>query len=50
MWLEKGAHKLNVDAKGVILKGYDPVAYFSQQKAVKGSPKYQTTSEVVSHI
>ena len=43
VWLEKGAHKLNVDAKGVILKGYDPVAYFSPQKAVKGSPKYQTT-------
>src|ERR1700747_1078814 len=43
VWLEKGAHKLNLDSHGVILKGYDPVAYFTQKKAVKGSPKYQTT-------
>jgi YHS domain-containing protein len=43
VWLKKGEHKLNLDSKGVILKGYDPVAYFTQKKAVKGSPKYQTT-------
>ena len=43
VWLTKGEHKLNLDSKGVILKGYDPVAYFTQKKAVKGSPKYQTT-------
>ena len=43
VWLTKGQHKLNVDSKGVILKGYDPVAYFTQKKAVKGSLKYQTT-------
>src|ERR1700737_856502 len=30
--------KLNVDQKGVILKGYDAVAYFKQGKAVKGNP------------
>jgi YHS domain-containing protein len=41
VWLTKGEHKLNLDSKGVILKGYDPVAYFTQKKAVKGSPKYQ---------
>jgi YHS domain-containing protein len=41
--LTKGQHKLNLDSKGVILKGYDPVAYITQKKAVKGSPKYQTT-------
>jgi len=35
--------KLNVDEKGVILKGYDPVAYFKQGKAVKGDPKYSST-------
>ena len=34
VWVEKGAHKVNVDSKGVILKGYDPVAYFTQNKAV----------------
>jgi YHS domain-containing protein len=43
VWLTKGEHKLNLDSKGVILKGYDPVAYFTQKKAVKGNPKYQTT-------
>ena len=28
--------KVNVDSKGVILKGYDAVAYFTQGKPVKG--------------
>jgi len=45
VWLTKGQHKLNLDSKGVILKGYDPVAYFTQKKAVKGSPKFQTSYE-----
>ena len=27
---------VNVDKNGVILKGYDPVAYFKQSRAVKG--------------
>jgi YHS domain-containing protein len=45
IWLTKGEHKLNVDSNGVILKGYDPVAYFVQKKAVKGSPKYKTTHQ-----
>jgi YHS domain-containing protein len=35
--------KVNVDEKGVILKGYDAVAYFKQGKAVKGDPKYSST-------
>ncbi|MBV9273717.1 MAG: YHS domain-containing protein [Verrucomicrobia bacterium] len=42
VWFEKGTHKLNVDSKGVILKGYDPVAYFTLHRAVKGNPKYQS--------
>jgi YHS domain-containing protein len=42
-WIENGIHKLNVDSKGVILKGYDPVAYFTQRKAVKGNRRYQST-------
>ena len=41
--LEKGAHKLNLDSHGIILKGYDPVAYFTQKKAIKGTPKYETS-------
>ena len=34
--------KVNVDASGVILKGYDPVAYFTRHQAVKGNPAIQT--------
>jgi hypothetical protein len=36
VWAEKVVHKVNVDSNGVILKGYDPVAYFTQKKASKG--------------
>ncbi|MBM3417042.1 MAG: hypothetical protein FJY20_11515 [Bacteroidetes bacterium] len=28
---------VNVDKKGLIIEGYDPVAYFKNEKAVKGS-------------
>ncbi len=31
---------LNVDAQGVAIHGYDPVAYFTDGKAVKGSAKF----------
>lgn len=41
VWAERRAGKVNVDSNGVILKGYDPVAYFTQKKPVKGDPKYQ---------
>ena len=34
--------RVNVDSKGVILKGYDPVAYFTRHQAVKGNPAIQT--------
>jgi YHS domain-containing protein len=37
------APKVNVDQNGVILKGYDPVAYFKQHRAVKGDPKYSSS-------
>jgi len=49
VWVEKGARKVNVDSSGVILKGYDPVAYFTQKKAVKGSSKYQSTYQGVTY-
>ncbi len=44
---KKGAKhpKLNVDEKGVILKGYDAVAYFKQGQAIKGDPKYSSIYE-----
>jgi YHS domain-containing protein len=43
--VKKGAVKFkrNVDANGVILKGYDPVAYITQGKAVKGNPSFSST-------
>jgi YHS domain-containing protein len=33
---------VNVDRSGVALKGYDPVAYFTENKAVKGDPQFQS--------
>jgi YHS domain-containing protein len=40
----KAAHKakVNIDSKGVILKGYDPVAYFTLHRAVKGNVSFQS--------
>jgi YHS domain-containing protein len=34
---------VNADASGVVLHGYDAVAYFTQNAAVKGDAKYKTT-------
>lgn len=31
---------VNLDEKGVIIEGYDPVAYFTDNKAVKGNPEF----------
>jgi YHS domain-containing protein len=35
--------KLNLDSQGVILKGYDVVAYFKERKPVKGNPTITST-------
>jgi YHS domain-containing protein len=35
-------HRVNVDRNGVILKGYDPVAYFTLHQAVKGKTSFQS--------
>lgn len=34
-----GKSLVNVDASGLALQGYDPVAYFTLQAAVKGKPE-----------
>ena len=34
---------VNTDATGVALHGFDPVAYFTEGKAVKGSPDFHFT-------
>jgi YHS domain-containing protein len=41
---------VNVDKNGVILKGYDPVAYFKQSRAVKGKPKYASKYEGATYL
>ncbi len=35
--------KVNVDSQGVILKGYDVVAYFKQGKPVEGNSTFEST-------
>jgi len=40
---EAKAYKVNVDKNGVILKGYDAVAYFKEHRPVKGDPKFSST-------
>ncbi|MBV9490221.1 MAG: YHS domain-containing protein [Verrucomicrobia bacterium] len=42
--------KVNVDSQGVILKGYDPVAYFKQRKSVKGNPAIETTYQGATYL
>jgi YHS domain-containing protein len=34
---------VNVNDKGVIIEGYDPVAYFTDNKPVQGHPQYNTS-------
>jgi YHS domain-containing protein len=34
---------LNLDKDGLAIQGYDPVAYFTVRKAVKGDPKHRST-------
>lgn len=34
------ATPINTDSRGVAIGGYDPVAYFTQGKAVKGSEEF----------
>ncbi len=38
-----GKTLVNVDRKGIALGGYDPVAYFTDGKALKGDPKIEGT-------
>lgn len=37
------ANTLNLDENSVAIKGYDPVAYFTEKDATKGSSKYTAT-------
>jgi YHS domain-containing protein len=42
--------KVNVDDQGVILKGYDAVAYFKQGKSVKGNPTIESTYQGATYL
>src|SRR5438046_8938513 len=41
--LAPAAEVINVDKNGLALQGYDPVAYFTDGKPVKGSPEFTAT-------
>ena len=40
---------LNADESGLMLKGYDPVAYFTEDAAVKGSDAFSAQHEGVTY-
>jgi YHS domain-containing protein len=42
--------KVNVDGQGVILKGYDAVAYFKQGKPVKGNPEIKSSYQGATYL
>ena len=42
--------KINVDGQGIILKGYDAVAYFKQGKPVKGNPEFESTYQGARYL
>jgi hypothetical protein len=37
----------NIESNGLAIEGYDPVAYFTQNKAVKGKPEFFAKAEGV---
>lgn len=43
------AGEINVDSSGLALKGYDPVAYFTESKPVRGKPEFTATHEGVTY-
>jgi YHS domain-containing protein len=42
--------KVNVDDQGIILKGYDAVAYFKQGKPVKGNSAIESTYQGATYL
>lgn len=40
---------VNVDRGGVGIRGFDPVAYFTEGMAVKGSPQFSSTADGVTY-
>jgi YHS domain-containing protein len=48
-WAGSENHALNADENGVMLHGYDPVAYFTQDDAVKGDPAITAEHDGVTY-
>jgi YHS domain-containing protein len=46
---EAGRQKIFNLEKGIAIQGYDPVAYFTEGKAVKGSPSYSVYFQGVTY-
>jgi YHS domain-containing protein len=42
--------KVNVDSRGVILKGYDAVAYIKEGKPVKGAPEIKSSYQGATYL
>jgi YHS domain-containing protein len=42
--------KVNVDSQGVIVKGYDVVAYFKQGRPVKGNSAFESTYQGATYL
>jgi YHS domain-containing protein len=45
-----GRAKVNVDRKGVILKGYDAIAYVNEGKPVKGIPEIKSNYQDATYL
>jgi YHS domain-containing protein len=45
-----GTAKQNVDSEGVILKGYDVVAFFKERKSVRGSSELSATYQNATYL
>ena len=45
-----GTTKQNIDSQGVMLKGYDVVAFFKERKAVKGSSELAATYQSATYL
>ena len=46
----KSGSKVNVDSQGIIVNGYDVVAYFKQGKPVKGNPAFERTYQGATYL
>jgi YHS domain-containing protein len=46
---EPGKVLLNLDKSGVAIRGYDPVAYFTEGKPVKGTPALSATHQQATY-